>query len=132
MKEGDRVAIWGAGPIGLFAAKWSLDIFKASQVVIIDDVPERLIFAENKINQDPEKLQTVNFGQRDVLKELKRMMPGGPDVVIDAAGFRYAKTMFQKIERALYLSTDQCDVLTEAITAVRKVGFSPKSIRFIL
>jgi threonine dehydrogenase-like Zn-dependent dehydrogenase len=119
IKEGERVAIWGCGPIGLYAAKWAQDIFKASHVYLIDDVEERLNFALNKLEKS--RLTVINFKNRDTIQALHELCPGGPDVVIDAAGFRYAKSTLQKVERAFYLETDACDVLTEALTCVRKV-----------
>jgi len=122
VKEGDRVAIWGAGPIGLMAAKWAFTAFKAAEVVIIDNVPSRLMFARSEITDDKSKIHTINFDEHDVIPTIQKLFPGGPDVAIDAAGFRYAKSMGQRVQRGLFMETDSCDVVTECITCVRKFG----------
>lgn len=131
VSAGQTVVIWGAGPIGLYAAKWAVDCFKVSKCLIIDNVPSRLQFALDNVKG----ILTLNFDSHDVIKSIQNIFPGmlaiasndinlgGPDVVIDAAGFRYAKSTLQRVERALRLETDACDVLTEAITCVRKVIF---------
>ena len=46
---------------------------------------------------------------------------GGVDCAIECAGFEYATTMKHKVEMAVGLETDACDILTEMITAIRKV-----------
>jgi threonine dehydrogenase-like Zn-dependent dehydrogenase len=51
VKEGKSVAIWGAGPIGLLAAKWS-KLAKARRVIVIDNVPERLALARDTIGAE--------------------------------------------------------------------------------
>jgi len=116
VKEGDTVAIWGLGPIGLMTALWC-QIRKAKRVIGIDWVPERLRLAQTHL-----KMETINLKEEDVCKALERMVPGGVDVAIEAAGFEYAKTLKHKIEIAVGLETDTADILTECITSVRKFG----------
>jgi len=116
VKEGSVVAIWGLGPIGLCAARWA-QIRGAKRVIGIDAVPERLAIARDIL-----KIDTIDYKSKDVLKTLNEMIPGGPDVAIEAAGFEYAKTILHKVEMALSLETDTADILTECITAVRKFG----------
>jgi len=119
--KGQSVVIWGAGPIGLLAAMWC--VYKeAGRVVVIDRVKTRL----NKVHQKfGGKVLTVNYEDpdtSDILGCIKRLVPGGPDVAIDAVGFRYTKTMAHKVETMLMLETDSIDALTEAIISVRKYG----------
>jgi len=116
VSEGSTVAIWGLGPIGLMAARWC-QIRKAGRIIGIDCVPERLALAKNRLG-----IETINFKEQDVLKTLDKMVPGGVDVGIEAAGFEYSTTIRHKIERAVGLETDTADILTEIITAVRKFG----------
>jgi len=116
VKKGSTVGIWGLGPIGLMAAKWA-QIKGASRVIGIDCIPERLALAKNYL-----KIETINYKEEDTLKALERMIPGGLDCGIEAAGFEYAKTMLHKVERAVGLETDTADILSEIITAVRKFG----------
>jgi len=114
--KGDTVAIWGLGPVGLMAAKWA-QIRGAARVIGIDQVPERLTLAKQHLG-----IEVINFKEVDVCKELPRLVPNGPDVAIEAAGFEYAKTLLHKVERAVGLETDTADILTECINLVRKFG----------
>jgi threonine dehydrogenase-like Zn-dependent dehydrogenase len=115
VKEGDTVAIWGLGPVGLLIARWA-QILKARKIIGIDCVPERLEMARSL------GINVINFKNEDTVKRIAELVPGGVDVAIEAAGFEYSTTWKHKVERALYLETDSCDILTECITAVRKCG----------
>lgn len=44
IKGGETIAIWGAGPVGLFAIK-SAVIVGAERVIVVEDVPERIALA---------------------------------------------------------------------------------------
>lgn len=82
IEEGDTVAIWGCGPVGLFAMKsaWMLG---AGRVIAIDHVPERLRLAESYAN-----VETIDsFDADEVYSKLMQMTQGmGPDRCIDAVG----------------------------------------------
>jgi threonine dehydrogenase-like Zn-dependent dehydrogenase len=78
--EGDTVAIWGAGPVGLMIGLWAR--FRgAARVIHIDGVPERLRAAADFLGSD-----VVNFTDGDVVKQLQHLVPGGPDACIGACG----------------------------------------------
>jgi len=117
VKKGDTVAIWGAGPVGLLAAKWA-EIRGASKIVLIDSLPYRLSIAEEHIAN----LQTINFTKEKTLDKLKEILPNGPDCSLDCCGFRYAKSWIHSFERAVSLETDSGDVISECIYATRKFG----------
>ncbi|KAL9644785.1 hypothetical protein ABK040_012439 [Willaertia magna] len=116
---GDVVCIWGAGPVGLMACMWA--IYRgASRVIIIDGEEYRLQLAKN---QFVDKLDTINFHNvDDVVKEIQRICPNGPDKCIEAVGFRFQRGILHTIERALYLETDQPQTLNECILACKKGG----------
>ena len=117
VEKGKSVAVWGLGPIGLFACKWS-QLAGARRVIAIDCVPERLAFAKDKLGCD-----VIDFSkQTDVVKAIYELEPEGVDCGIDAAAFRYAKGLLQKAERALGAETDSSEIANEAIQAVRKFG----------
>jgi len=117
--SGDTVVIWGLGPIGLYAARWA-QIKGAKRVIGVDLVPERLALA--KISFGVDILDRSHLKSEEVVKRLQDMVPGGADVVIDAVGFRFPVTTMHRVEKALGLETDSADVLTEAMTVVRKFG----------
>lgn len=82
IKEGETVVVFGAGPVGLFAAK-SAWLLGAGRVIVVDKQPYRLTKAE-----DFAQVETVNFEEvNDIITTLKDMTGGrGPDVCIDAVG----------------------------------------------
>lgn len=118
VEQGDTVAIWGLGPIGLLVAHWAK--FKgASRVIGIDRVPERLAFAQEKLNID-----TINFSEhKDVPKRIREIVgEKGVDVCIDAGTFHEPKTIGHKIQKFLMLETDVPETINEMLIAVRKMG----------
>jgi len=117
VEKGKSVAIWGAGPIGLLAARWS-KLAGASRVIVIDQVPERLALAKDTIGCD-----VINFDeQNDVVAAIYKLEPDGVDCGIDAAAFRYTKGILHAVQRAVGLETDSSEVLNEALQAVRTFG----------
>lgn len=117
VKEGKSVAVWGLGPVGLFACKWS-KLAGARRVIAIDNVPERLALAKNTIGCD-----IINFSeQTDVVKAIYELEPEGVDCAIDAAAFRYTKGLLHTVQRAVGLETDSSEIVNEALRAVRKFG----------
>ena len=115
--KGKSVAIWGLGPIGLYAAKWS-KLAGARRVIAIDSVPERLAVAKEKIGCD-----VIDFSkQTDVVKAIYELEPEGVDSSIDAAAFRYTKGLLHTVQRAVGLETDSAEIVNEALRATRKFG----------
>ena len=117
VKEGKSVAIWGIGPVGLYAAKWS-KLAGAKRVIAIDNVPERLSMARDNIG-----CEVINFSEiKDVVKALYEKEPEGINCYIDAAAFRYTKGALNTFERAVGLETDSSEIVNEMLQAVRKFG----------
>jgi threonine dehydrogenase-like Zn-dependent dehydrogenase len=120
VQNGDVVVIWGLGPIGLYTAAWS-KLKGAARVVGIDIVPERLALAREKFGL--ETFDRSDLSRDQVIKKLQGMLPPrGADVVIKAAGFRFAETCLHKFERVVGIETDAPDILRECFTLVRKSG----------
>ena len=67
IEPGDRVAVWGCGPVGQFAMQ-SAWMFGAGRVIGIDRVPERLRMAEHH-----SKAETINFDDVKVDDRLMEM-----------------------------------------------------------
>jgi threonine dehydrogenase-like Zn-dependent dehydrogenase len=117
VEKGNSIAIWGLGPIGLLAAQWSRH-FGARRIIAIDNVPERLALAKDKFNCD-----VINFDeQKDVVSAIYGLEPQGVTNAIDAAAFRYSKSVSHAIQRAMCLETDTPEILNEALRATRKFG----------
>src|SRR5690606_23201718 len=80
IEEGDTVAVWGCGPVGLFAVQ-SARIMGAYRVIAFDHHPHRLDLARS-MGAVP-----LNFEEVDVREALTEMTGGiGPDACIDAVG----------------------------------------------
>jgi len=116
VKEGDTVAIWGLGPVGMMAAMWA-KFRGAKRVIGIDNIPDRLFTASTKLG-----IETINFNETNPVHKLKEMIHNGPDVCIDAVGFRYSKGLLHSVQRAVRLETDTPEVLTECIMSCKKGG----------
>jgi threonine dehydrogenase-like Zn-dependent dehydrogenase len=81
IEGGDIVAVWGAGPVGLFAIQ-SASIQGAGRVIAIDTVPERLELAKKAGATD-----IIDFAGDDVMERIKEISKGqGADAVIDCVG----------------------------------------------
>lgn len=118
---GDTVAVWGCGPVGLFAIK-SAYLLGADRVIALDRVQARLDKAKNDCNAE-----VLNFEDIDVVEKLKQMTGGiGPDSCIDAVGMEaHGHTigaLYDRAKQAVRLETDRPEVLRQAIQACRKGG----------
>jgi threonine dehydrogenase-like Zn-dependent dehydrogenase len=121
IQRGDTVAVWGCGPVGLFAIA-SAFILGAERVIGIDRFPERLRKAARNTNAE-----TLDYEQVDVLEALREMTGGrGPDACIDAVGMEAhghgVGGKYDRVRQALKMSTDRPTALREAITACRNGG----------
>ena len=117
---GDTVAIWGCGPVGLFAIRSAL-MLGAGRVIAIDRFPERLALAEQS------GATTLNYSEVEVLDALKTMTGGrGPDSCIDAVGMEAhghgIDALYDKAKQAVRLQSDRPTALRQVIQACRKGG----------
>ncbi len=122
IKSGDTVAVWGCGPVGLFAIA-SAYMLGAQQVIAIDRFPERLALARQC------GATTIDYSQDDIsIVEALRDLSGGvgPDSCIDCVGIEAhshsAAGIYDKVKQTLKLETDRPFVLRQAIQAIRKGG----------
>ena len=119
IQPGDTVVVFGAGPVGIMAARCSW-LFGAGRVIIIDKEDYRLEFARNYA-----KCEAYNFQEMaDPVVFLKKITDWlGPDVCIDAVGAEAAGNLMQTITgRKLLLQAGSSTALHWAINAVRKGG----------
>lgn len=121
VKEGDTVAIWGAGPIGQMCADFSF-INGAKRVIVIDS-NWRLDYIKEKYP----KVETLDYSQlkgtKAVVSKLKEMCDGhGPDVALECVAGEYPKGWLHTIELAAGLETDTSEILNEMIEGVKNYG----------
>lgn len=120
IEPGDTVAVWGCGPVGLFAIQAAL-LMGAARVIAIDEWPGRLALAR-KLGAD-----VIDYKQAHVLEALMEMSGGlGPDAVIDAVGMEShgfaPDTIVDNIKQSIGIGFDSGHALREALMAVRKGG----------
>lgn len=120
IEPGDTVAIWGAGPVGLFAVQCAF-LLGAHRVIVIDHHPHRLELAKAK------GAEIINYHDVKVREALAEMTGGiGPDAVIDAVGMESHgfsfDNMIDAVKTSTKLGTDRTHVLREVIMACRKGG----------
>ncbi len=119
IKKGDTVVVFGAGPVGIMAAKCSW-LFGAGRVIIIDHVEYRLEFARNYAQCEAYNFRSL---QDPVLFLKKTTDYFGADVCIDAVGCEAAGSALQSISgRRLMLQAGSATALIWAINSVKKGG----------
>jgi len=120
IKPTDTVAVWGCGPVGLFAVQ-SAFALGAHRVIAVDHYPHRLDLAKSM------GAEVINFEEVDVREALVEMTGGiGPDACIDAVGMEShgvtADSVLDKVKAAVKLVTDETHGLRQVIIACRKGG----------
>ena len=120
IEPGDTVAVWGCGPVGLFAIQSAL-IMGAHQVIAIDHYKKRLDLAKQL------GAEILDYREVDVREALAEMTGGiGPDAVIDAVGLEAhgisIDNILDQAKGMTFMVTDRIHVFREAVLAVRKGG----------
>jgi threonine dehydrogenase-like Zn-dependent dehydrogenase len=119
IQEGDTVVVFGAGPVGIFAAK-SAWLMGAGRVIVVDHVEYRLEFVRRFA-----QCEVVNFREvQDMALHIKKMTDWlGADVCIDAVGCEASGSFSQTLTgRWMMLQAGAATVLHWAINSVRKGG----------
>ena len=116
----DTVAVWGCGPVGLFAIQSAI-VMGASKVIAIDHYPHRLELAKQL------GAEVIDFRKTDVREALMEMSGGiGCDAVIDAVGMEAhgfaIDNMIDIAKQKVGIGADRASALKQAILAVRPGG----------
>lgn len=121
VKEGDVVAIWGAGPIGQMCIDFAF--LNGAKRVIVIDCNWRLDWCKEKYPQ----AETIDFKNlpkgETVVSTLKKMVDGeGPNVALECVAGEYPKGWAHTLEMMAGLETDTSEILNEMIESVRAYG----------
>ena len=118
IQRGDTVVIFGAGPIGIMAARCAW-LFGAGRVIVFDHLEYRLDFVRR---YGP--AEVYNFKDMDVVVFMKKTTDGlGADVAIDAVGCEASGSAWQTLlGRKLKLQSGSAIALHWAINSVKKGG----------
>ncbi|WMT89384.1 zinc-dependent alcohol dehydrogenase [Pelagibacterium sp. H642] len=120
IEPGDTVAVWGCGPVGLFAIQSAL-LMGAEQVIGIDHHPHRLELARSL------GAKIIDFSRTHVGEALMEMSGGiGPDAVIDAVGMEAhgfaPDNVIEVVKQKVGVAADRGHALREALITCRKGG----------
>jgi threonine dehydrogenase-like Zn-dependent dehydrogenase len=123
IKPGAVVAVWGAGPVGLFAIA-SAKLLGAERIIAIDRYERRL----ERAVQLAGATHAINYEDNDVYDVLQGLTAGrGPDACIDAVGLEAHSDNFlmyamDRAKQAVMLEGDRPLALREAIRCCRNGG----------
>lgn len=119
IQKGDTVVVFGAGPIGIMAARCAW-LFGAGRVIVIDQLDYRLEFAKNYA-----QCEVYNFRSlEDPVVFIKQTTDSlGADVCIDAVGAEAAGSAMQTLTgRKMLLQAGSATALQWAINSAKKGG----------
>lgn len=121
VRDGDVVAIWGCGPVGLLAIQCAW-LQGASRVIAIDREPYRLRMAAEQ-----GRAEVLDVDEDDVIEALVQMTGGrGPDVCIEAVGLEAHgpgfDAAYDRAMQAAGFETGRPVALRQAMMACRKGG----------
>jgi threonine dehydrogenase-like Zn-dependent dehydrogenase len=122
IQPNDVIAVWGAGPVGLFAMA-SARMLGAERVIAIDRFDYRLDKAREAGATD-----VIDYEQVEVPVMLKELTGGrGPDACIDCVGLEAHHSHglvhgYDRVKQAARLETERPHVIREAIMSCRNGG----------
>ena len=119
IEGGETIAIFGAGPVGIMAAK-SAWLKNAGRVIVIDTLAYRLQKARESAN-----CETILWteGPKEVVEQIRTMTEGrGADVCIDAVGFEPDRSLIDKAKAFINFEKGSVKVLETCMSAVRRGG----------
>ncbi|HEX2870075.1 MAG TPA: zinc-dependent alcohol dehydrogenase [Polyangiaceae bacterium] len=122
IKPGATVAVWGAGPVGLFAIA-SARLLGAERIIAIDRFDARL----RRAFESAGATDTINYETHDVYDTLQGLTGGrGPDACIDAVGLEAHSCgpmyVVDRVKQAAMIESDRPLALREAIRCCKNGG----------
>ena len=115
---GEIVAIFGAGPVGIMAAK-SAWLRGAARVMIVDTQQYRLDKARQSAN-----CETILWtDMKTVVEEIRSMSGGrGADVCVEAVGFEPDRDLLDRAKAIVNLEKGSVKTIEACMSAVRRGG----------
>lgn len=118
IQKGDTVVVFGAGPIGIMAARCAW-LFGAGRVIIIDHIDYRLEFAKKYSYCEAYNFKEMN----DPVVFVKKLTDWyGADVCIDAVGCEAVGHGLQDITGRMLLQAGSGTALHWAVNSLKKGG----------
>ena len=119
IQGGETVAIFGAGPVGIMAAK-SAWLRGAGRVVIVDTLQYRLDKAAASA-----KCETILWKDdaKDVVEQIRAMTQGrGAELCVDAVGYEPDRSVLERAKAVINLEKGSLKVFEACMSAVRRGG----------
>jgi len=114
---GETVAIFGAGPVGIMAAKAAW-LQGAGRVIVVDLLEYRLARARTA-----GRAETINASKDDPVEVIRGMTEGrGADVCIDAVGLEAQRNILEKLGNLLQGERGTMKVVEACCNAARRGG----------
>lgn len=119
IQRGDTVVVFGAGPVGIMAARCAW-LFGAGRVIVIDHIQYRLEFAQNYCPAEAYDFREIDDMAVFIKKQTDSL---GADVCIDAVGGDASGSALHSfLGKKLKLEAGSAVPLHWAINSVRKGG----------
>ena len=119
VKGGEIIAIFGAGPVGIMAAK-SAWLRGASRVIIVDTQQYRLDLAKKAANAEGILWES----HQQVVDDIRSKSKGyGADVCVEAVGFEPDRDLLDRATAVVNLEKGSPKTLLACMSAVRRGGY---------
>ncbi|MBW8362682.1 MAG: alcohol dehydrogenase catalytic domain-containing protein [Kaistella sp.] len=118
LKGGETVAIFGAGPVGIMAAK-SAALFSPKKIIVVDTLQYRLDLVKKLTG-----CETVLWKNgKDTVEEIRQMTEGrGADLCIEAVGFEPERDLIDRAKAVVNFEKGSIKVLEACMSAARRGG----------
>lgn len=118
VQGGETVVIFGAGPVGIMAAK-SAWLRGAARVINVDTQPYRL----EKARQTADSEGILWDNHKQVIDEIRNLTEGrGADVCVEAVGFEPDRDLLDRAKAVINMEKGSPKVLEACFSAVRRGG----------
>lgn len=118
VQGGETVVIFGAGPVGIMAAK-SAWLRGAARVINVDTQPYRLEKARQTANSEG----ILWDNHKQVIDEIRNLTEGrGADVCVEAVGFEPDRDLLDRAKAVINMEKGSPKVLEACFSAVRRGG----------
>ncbi|CAL5229613.1 g12974 [Coccomyxa viridis] len=119
VQKGNRVAVWGCGPVGQLAVHSAL-VKGAEKVANVDSVQYRMDYVKKWLP----KVQTIDFSKVHVAEALHNFFgtTTAPDCSIECVGVHCTKSWRHELELMAGAETGPSDTINEILFSTRKGG----------
>lgn len=116
VKQGETVAVWGCGPVGLMAQK--LARLMGAKVIGVDILDYRLERAKETTGAT-----VIDASKTDPVEAVRELTAGrGADVCIEAVGMEAHRSPLKKLSNVLHAQAGTTETLDRCLSAVRRGG----------